>query len=279
MWIASATPGQAEQAAKAPGVTFLGMPRLKSSTSDRAKNSGQRAPSRLTPAKYTSDRLQPGGAAGAKSIVRDELRTLSVEGGKTWKRPLRGAARDVTFVSFLAFGSENTLIDVGGARLRIASAGKPGYARLSVERGRFTYLVKTEQHDGALLAALPVVTVRLDPAAGVWDLYLFERLVAANLPMVVGDTERSFALHAGPLGAWLCGLVLSEDNPLYVDENANGIEDEFEVNATGALLSAALPPEERMRVVDRWQDSVRGIEIKGWAVRRPFPEGFMGARK
>lgn len=279
VWLASATPGLAESAAKAPGVTFLGMPRLKTSTSDPAKGAGKRAPSRLTPAKYTSDRLQPGGAVGAKSIVRDQLKVLTLEGGKTWKRPLRGTGRDVTFVSFLVFGSEKTVIDVGGARLSIEGTGRPGHAQLAVDGGKFSYQVKTERHDGSILAALPVVTVRLDPAAGVWDLYLFERLVAANLPVAAGAKERSFALQAGPLGAWLCGLLLSDDNPLYVDENANGIEDDFEVSATGALLAATVTPEDRMRVVGRWQDSVRGTEIKGWTVRRPFPEGVMGAQK
>lgn len=278
-WIGTAAFGQTPSAPKAPGVTFLGLPRLKTSTSDPAKGNGKRGPGRLAPAKYTSDRLQPRTGSAAKNIVRDGLQVLAVDGGKTWSRPLRGSGREVTFVSFLAFGSENTVVDVGGARLKVVPADKSGFARLTAEGGGFSYVVKTEQHDGLPLAALPVVTVRLDQTAGVWDLYVFERLVAANLPVAAPAKERSFALQAGPLGAWLCGLVLSDENPLYVDQNANGIDDGFEASETGALLAASATADERMRVAARWQDAGRGAEIKGWTVRRPFPDDPAAAKK
>ena len=52
--------------------------------------------------------------------------------------------------------------------------------------------------DGQNLAALPTLTVQLDPAAGVWHLFSGSRLLADNLPLIAAKSnDRQFTVTAG----------------------------------------------------------------------------------
>lgn len=260
-----------------PTQAVIDLPRLKS----RGKPSAELP--RLAKTKVTVDELAPQLALGAKSLVKQNLNYLTLEANKEWSRPLRGAPKDTTFVSFLAYASEGTVIDIGGAKITIKPSSKAGYAQISVPSPAagsssppYGNLIKIEKHDGASLAALPVFTVRLDPAAGVWDLYVFQRLVAEDLPLADVKGARQFAIKPGAQGAQVLGLVTSDENPLFVDANANGIDDTFEKQKrNGALLAANAPAAERIQLAQQWKDSQGAADVKPWKIRRPVPDNVV----
>jgi len=51
---------------------------------------------------------------------------LALDAGKDWSRPLRGNAKDVTFVSFQVYASQTTIIDIAGARLEFTASPVSG---------------------------------------------------------------------------------------------------------------------------------------------------------
>jgi hypothetical protein len=269
----------AETKASQPRVGFLGLPRL--------KTVGNSAEPRMAANKFTTDRLLPQGAAGAKSAVKADLKFLTLDAGKEWSRPLRGSPHDVTFVSFLAYGSEGTAFDVGGARLLIRPGKTPGSAQVtavnpsapSASAANLTYTVRIEQHDKAALAALPIFTVRIDPSAGVWDLYSFDHVVFEDIPLSSVNGARKFSVQAGKEGAWVCGLVMADENPLFIDANANGIDDAFETKTNnGALLGANASANDRTRMLVAWKASQHTNPPKSWSIKRPQPDGAATAQ-
>lgn len=272
------TPATKKVAPPAPAV--IDLPRLKS----RGKPSADLP--RLAKTKVTVDELAPQVALGAKSLIKQNLTYLTLEANKEWSRPLRGAPKDTTFVSFLAYASEGTVIDVGGAKITIKPSTKAGHAQIAItgpaagsSSPPYGNLIKIEKHDGANLVALPVYTVRIDPAAGVWDLYAFQRLVAEDLPLGEVKGARQFSIKPGAQGAWVLNLTTSDDNPLYVDANANGIDDTFEKSKrNGALLAANAPATERTKLAQEWKASQQAADVKPWKIRRPVPDDVVAGR-
>ncbi len=273
----SATPAAAGQKASGPTAqATLDLPRL----TTRGKAGEPRPVSR---SKVTVDALSPQGATGARVMTKQDLVFLGIEAGQEWSRPLRGSAKDTIFVSFLAYGSIGTVIDIGGARLVVEPGNKPGYALIRVgsaaaSTGAFSELIKVEQHDSAPLAALPVLTVRLDPVANVWDLFVFQRLVADGIPLNELKGARQFSLQAGAQGAWILNLTTAAENPLFVDANSNGIEDGFErTQRKGSLLAADAPAMERRALIAEWRLNSLSHRVAPWKIRRPVP-GVVTAR-
>lgn len=264
-------------AANAPqaAASAFELPRLKS----------HRGPGKSMPkARATVDDLSPRGKAGAAKGRKQDLDYLAIDGGRHWSAPLHGAPGDVTFVSFFVYASAGTVIDAAGAKLMIRPGEKPGVAQLWVGTpGRdnphwreFGGPVPFEKHNGKLLAPLPVLTVRLDPAAKEWDLFVANRLVAAglHLPEMPADAPKQFNVSAGANGAWVCGLVSAEENPLYEDSNANGIDDEFErQKRAGNLLAANASAADRTSLATQWQQDQRTRNVRPWAVQRLRPDG------
>lgn len=131
---------------------------------------------------------------------------------------------------------------------------------------------------GASLAALPVLTVRLDPAAGVWDLYVFQRLVAEDIPLVENKGARQFTLTSGAQGAMVLNLTLSDESPLFVDANHNGIDDAFEKQKrNGSLLAANAPAAERKALAAEWKAAQTVAKPVPWKIRRPVPDEAVAA--
>lgn len=114
--------GQVE--AKSPQATTaaLGLPRLRAQISDGS------AP--VARGKFTEDPLSARGMAGVRNGEKRGAKFLIIDGQKDWSRPLRGKPNDLLFVSFSAYGSPGTIIDVGGARLSVAESIVPGCAQL-----------------------------------------------------------------------------------------------------------------------------------------------------
>ncbi len=240
----------------------------------------------LAGAKATVDELAPGANPHARSASSGNLSWLAVDGGKSWSRPLRGGPKDTTFVSFFAYGSEGTIFDVAGARIRIRAGNTPGYAQLQASHTSATGVawinfggpVRIEMYGGAPMAALPVLTLRLDRREGVWDLYVANRLVLTDRPLAAlpKGAPNQFSLHAGTSGARVNGLASADENPLFEDENANGIDDDFEKGRRGGAL---LPPQAagRVALARQWQEDQKQRQVKPWSVQRPLPDGAPGA--
>jgi hypothetical protein len=133
--------------------------------------------------------------------------------------------------------------------------------------------LQMDLYDRKPLAALPVLTVRLDPSTETWDLYAGSRLLADNLPFVPAlKQNRQFTVKAGTAGAWVCGLVLADENPLYDDANANAIDDRFEQQKRGALLQTTAPAAERKALAADWKAAQRTQPPPALFVQRPKPD-------
>lgn len=232
----------------------------------------------------TVHELSSNGKASNRSAKSQGVDFLSVDARTSWSTTVRGAADDVTFVSFFVYASVDTSIDIGGAKLLIKPSTKAGYAQMKigtktakgVQWRDFGGPVKLETYGGASLAALPVLTARLDGAANVWDLYVGSRLGAVDVPLpkLARTAPRQFFVHAGPQGARVCGLISSDDNPIVVDDNRNGIDDTFEKQRnSGTLLSATSGKTARSTVAQAWQRDQQTRQVQAWAVQRPLPDG------
>lgn len=106
------------------------------------------------------------------------------------------------------------------------------------------------------LATLPVLTLRFERGSQSVDLY-------ANMTplctLTRTDGQRPFgnkqtgasqeiSVRGGLHGALISGVVQSDENPLYSDDNSNGVADEFEaalVKAGGSTQEPALMAEWR----------------------------------
>lgn len=251
----------------------LGLPRLK-----EPAQPGDPAP--LAAAKFAADELKPQGAAGVSAASRGNRDYLALAANSEWSRSLRGLSTDTTFVSFQVLASPSTVIEIGGAWLGVIESATRGYFELMIGQPEPAGLrwreagvtLRGEIYGGAAMAALPVLTVRLDPGAGLWDLHSHGDLISAGNPLSSAGSSRRFLVRAGQQGAWVCGLVLADENPLIDDANANGIEDNFERRKRGVLLSAATPAFERKALAEQWGEFVRSRPQPVWIVRRPLPD-------
>ena len=236
---------------------------------------------KLLPAKFAVDALPANGVAGVSKALKDNLDTLVLEAGKEWSRTLRGSAREATFASFQIYGSQTTMIEVGGARLGLTAGPIPGSLQLMFDHSTAGTLawkslnvhVSIGKYGGKHFAALPTLTVALDPAAGFWHVYSGSRLLADHLPLIAAKRDnRQFTVKAGTEGAWVCGLVLADENPLYEDANVNGIDDAFERQKLGVLLpiGAAIPA--RQQLAKDWKAAQRAKAPPALFVNRPMPD-------
>lgn len=275
MWVMPLYVDAAQPVASTPRVAApLGLLRLQDNgkPGDAAK---------LVETKFAVDALPASGLAGVSKAQKDNLDTLVLEAGKEWSRPLRGSAREVTFASFQVYGSQTTIIEIGGARLGLTAGPIPGSLQLMFDNSAVGTLawkslnvhVSTGKYSGKNFAALPTLTVALDPAAGFWHLYSGSRLLADHLPLIAAKRDnRQFTVKAGTEGAWVCGLVLSDENPLYEDANFNGIDDAFERQKLGALLPANAAIPTRQQLAQDWKTAQRAKAPPALFVNRPMPD-------
>ena len=81
-------------------------------------------------------------------------------------------------------------------------------------------------------------------------------------------------------GARICGLISSDDNPLFADENRNGIDDAFEAQQTpGASLAGRKAGTARSQLAKAWQEDQQARPVQPWPVRRPLPDNAKGRGK
>jgi hypothetical protein len=236
---------------------------------------------KLVTTTFAVDTLSANGLAGVSKAQKDNLGTLVLDAGKDWSRSLRGLGREVTFASFQVYGSQTTIIEIGGARLGLTAGPIPGSLQLMFDNSAAGTLawkslnvhVSTGKYSGKSFAALPTLTVALDPAAGFWHLYSGSRLLADHLPLIAAKRDnRQFTVKAGTEGAWICGLVLADENPLYEDANFNGIDDAFERQKLGALLPANAAIPTRQQLAQDWKTAQRAKAPPALFVNRLMPD-------
>jgi len=261
-------------AAAAPTAPSLGLPRLRADVKP-----GAALPIPTT--SYVTDGLLAEDVGGVVREKRRSVEYLSLDSGGNWSRPLRGAGQAAVSVSFLLLGSENTIIEVGGARLGVTAGLADGNLQLmyddaakgTPEWRSLGYYSPVESYDGQSLAAPPVLTVQIDPIGGVWHLFAGTRLLADNLRLIP-NAEPVVTFRAGKEGAWVCGLVQADENPLYEDTNANGIDDGFERQYQGGqLLPIAAALHERQHLAKQWRTAQRTTRPPAsLSVNRPVPD-------
>ena len=236
---------------------------------------------KLVANKFSIDELSPSGVAGASKSKNGDVDVLALDAGKEWSRPLRGAPRDVVFVSFQLYASPSTILDIAGVRLGLtASTVGGGYQLMfddsatgTLQWKALNFHMGTNGYGGKALVALPTLTVRLDPVTSTWDLFSGSRLLADNLPLIAAKKDdRRFVVRAGTEGAWVTGLVMADENPLYEDANANGIDDVFERQTRGVLLTANATLADRQFLAQQWKDAQRRTPPPALHVNRPMPD-------
>jgi len=275
--ITPAAPAVNPGAAAARKPVTLGLPRLKTaSDADRAVS--------LAPAKFEIDPLTvPAGATGVRQQAQRHVDFLAIDGRGTWSRALRGSLGDVVFVSFCLNAAIGTQIEIAGALLRVDAHKEAGKAELMIagrsKSGALQWKpaglrCSLESYGGRLMASLPLLTVRLDTAAGTWDLYSGKAQVADDLKFAdaAKKNERGMSLVAGANGAQLCGLVVSDENPLFPDANANGIDDSFEIERKGAVLAKGSSASAQKVLAKDWREVQRSTPGNVLSAGRTVPD-------
>lgn len=273
LWLALTTvvfSSDVRKPAPAKATPPLGLPRIASDASAPSAAS-------ISASKISVDTLLPQGGAALVKDVKSGIDYVAIEPGREWVRPLRGNARDVSFISFHVYASQTTIIEIGGIRLGATMGPVVGGLQLMYDDNSGTapewkslnLYFQTDKYKGKDLAALPVITIRMDPSAGVWDLFAGSWLMADNLPLPRVSSASQFRLRAGSGGAWIMGLVQSDENPLFVDTNANGVDDTFESRQPSGLLPAATSISARKSLVQSWKSSQRAAPPVPIVTRRP----------
>jgi hypothetical protein len=208
---------------------------------------------------------------------------LDIPTGSIWSRPLRGSPNAPIFVSFQLYGSESTIVEIAGARLGLTAGPMRGTVQLMSDEATagspqwlsLKHHFSTAKYSSRDFAALPTLTVRLDPASSTWDIYVGNRLVAAGLRALTRKNEQpEFVIRAGSQGVWLSGLVMSDDNPLYEDDNGNAIDDRFERETRGALQPRGASVADRKLLAEQWQVVQRTTPPPPLFVSRLMPDGL-----
>lgn len=129
--------------------------------------------------------------------------------------------------------------------------------------------------DGARMAGLEIVTVKVDRRAGTWAMWFRDFLVLADMPL--GDPRGGpsrIEITAGKAGAWLCGLVCSDENPLFEDANDNTVPDDFEQAALGWLLDERASAQTRTTLKAAWLEERLSRPPSEFILTTPLPDSF-----
>jgi hypothetical protein len=214
----------------------------------------------------------------AKQKERGGSAYLEIEPGAEWAQGLRNQRAGANYVSFTLNASIGSQIDIAGASLVIEQSQRDtSYAAI-----RATGTDKSIDHEmpwmlfgGARMAALDIVTVKLDRKAGTWAMWFRDTLVAEDMPLAAQQNGPSqIHVTAGKGGAWVCALVCSDENPLFEDANDNAVPDEFEQEILGKLLEKNADGVTRANLRLVWQDRRRTRPPSEFVLTTPLPDSF-----
>jgi len=161
----------------------------------------------------------------------DGVRVLKIAPKLGWERPLL-SNESTLFISFQLYASLGTLVQVGGQSFLFDSGplsnsgtiyykGKGGAGWVSTG-----IHIPLEQYSEERLAALPIVTIRHDPAREQWDSFFGTRRILGNMPIASKDRSNwKIDFQGGADGILITGLVQSRENPFFEDREARGVPD------------------------------------------------------
>lgn len=207
---------------------------------------------------------------------------FALAAGENWARPIRKFRAEVSYVTFSIYGSIGTELAVGGLRFRLnESSVDKAFAAVEVqdrnggsERWKgLNYEIPLQPYGGLPMAALQMVTVKLQSQRGSASVWIRNILVCSDAGYIPEKNAR-VEVAAGPQGAWVCGIVYAEENPLYVDANKNDIPDEFELRHRGSLLTDDCPFEDIASVHAAWLGSLSQDEPAEFILTTPLPDSF-----
>jgi len=217
-------------------------------------------------------------AQHARQKERGGAPYLEIEPGIEWHQRLRNQRAGANYVSFTLNASLGTQINVGGASLVIEQSERaPSFSAVQT-----TGADKGVHHEmpwmlfgGARMAALDIVTIKVDRQAHTWAMWFRDTLMAEDMPMNDQDGgSPQFRITAGKGGAWLCGLVCSDENPLFEDANDNAVPDDFEQKILGSSLSKSASAQTRANLRLAWDEERRSRSPSEFVLTSPLPDSF-----
>lgn len=136
--------------------------------------------------------------------------------------------------------SKNPVVEVSGARLGFKLIREPDVSVVTVAvADQDGYWQDTNIFFRADQQEYPETwmdfTLRIDPIAGVFDLFHEKRLWAVDIPLTKDSTESSLDLKS-LRSSFVKRVEISGGNPLFSDRDKNGVPDDFEkkfINAPG----------------------------------------------
>lgn len=199
-------------------------------------------------------KLRGDGALSVEQIDGEDYILFAGEGSASLRGALPVSRKKPYFVSFFLQGvggetpEVGTVIDIDGAvvGIRTYSNPKANYdngirtAEIVVLEGDTetdrewlptNALVQMSRSDSTLMSGAPPLTIRFDWASSepVWDLFLGRKRLLSGIGLLEGKRSGGLRIRVGNEGvARLHGFVVSKENPLFEDENLNGVEDALE---------------------------------------------------
>lgn len=210
---------------------------------------------------------------------------LEIEPGAGWNGKLRAGRGRVAYVTFTLNASLGTTVNVGGATIAIQPTQREGaYAAImsgklqagSIDWQPLNHEVPLLPFGGMPMATLDVVTVKIDRSAQRWTIWFRDALVAEDLPLIPGrdGAPARIAITTGDAGAWLCGLVCADENPLFEDRNDNGVPDDFEIAVLGQKLELSAEAEVVAVLRAAWAEEKLTRPPAEFVLTTPLPDVF-----
>jgi hypothetical protein len=214
----------------------------------------------------------------AKLMTQGRASYLGIEPEAEWEQPLRHKTAEISYISFTLNASSGTRIEIGGAAFSVEPSQRSdthaGIRVLSSE-APICHETPWSLFGGSRMAPLNIVTVKVDRRTYTWSMWFRDSLVVTDAPM--SEDKRNFGrirVTAGKGGAWLCGLVFSDENPLFEDGNDNAVPDDFEVSSTGGLVEVGASAGTLEALRRGWLAKRRTMRPTIFVLTTPLPDAF-----
>lgn len=168
-------------------------------------------------------------AAGSQSLRVEGLGTVLIAVGES-------DAADPIFASFSLSGTlgaernGDPRVSIGGAAVELSTSGSDVEVWIRHARGGSIEWINTgntfsmEQTDWLRL------TVRLDAAAGIWDLYQDDQPIGADIGLGAEQFAAIVNIESrGQVETLVDEVLIADENPLFEDADGDGVSDAFEL--------------------------------------------------
>ena len=168
-------------------------------------------------------------AAGSQSLRVEGLGTVLIAVGES-------DAAGPIFASFSLSGTlgaernGNPRVSIGGAAVELSTSGSDVEVWIRHARGGSIEWINTgntfsmEQTDWLRL------TVRLDAAAGIWDLYQDDQPIGADIGLGAEQFAAIVNIESrGQVETLVDEVLIADENPLFEDADGDGVSDAFEL--------------------------------------------------